>query len=439
MSYLLINNETLIQEYDLMLLGASTKRNDDTKIGRFGSGLKYSIALAMRLGIDIKVYAGTQLIELGKKQLNYRDTSKEVITVNGKETSLTTDMGPDWEPPMIIREIYANAVDESGKKAVITEVDEIDVSIHLEDQTYIYVEASGALELMLLDFDNYFCIERKRKLKIGEDELFFKLESPSRIYYRGMIASKQNEKVSLFDYNFHTLGITETRVYSDISDVYTKVARILYGIDNSAVVEKLLQAITNAVNQFPSQTYNFELFAMNYVNHYQIKSIGNAWINALKDKILVPIEYATFIGGDIEEDKKLLVPKFFHDVMTLKGGIESGIDKFQAKDFDIKFKPNKSYESLIDIERIKSMLLYYFNMEATIHVGTILDYSRFVMIKGEYQGQVQKLNIYVNFGRNQDMLKSQDKPHVTSQVFAHILDSECSISDYVTLYKVLNS
>ena len=63
MKYILIENEGEIEINSFELIGASTKREDDTKIGFFGSGLKYSIAYMMRKNISFRVFSGrTELI-----------------------------------------------------------------------------------------------------------------------------------------------------------------------------------------------------------------------------------------------------------------------------------------------------------------------------------------------------------------------------------------
>ena len=47
-NYLIIRNKGIIVEEAITLLGASSKRDDDSKIGYFGSGLKYALACFLR-------------------------------------------------------------------------------------------------------------------------------------------------------------------------------------------------------------------------------------------------------------------------------------------------------------------------------------------------------------------------------------------------------
>lgn len=102
--WLLIENRGEMDVNALILMGGSTKRGDSTKIGHFGSGNKYSIALLMKKGIQFKIFSGKTEFVLTTEKVEFRDKSFDKILVNGKETSLTTDMGPQWDTWMVVRE-----------------------------------------------------------------------------------------------------------------------------------------------------------------------------------------------------------------------------------------------------------------------------------------------------------------------------------------------
>jgi len=114
--YILIQNDGEIESNSFELIGASTKRDDSTKIGFFGSGLKYSIAYMMRKGIDFRVFSGLNEFHFSTKKEQLKDQSFERICINGTLTSFPTTMGPNWEEDwFVLREIYCNALDEKIK------------------------------------------------------------------------------------------------------------------------------------------------------------------------------------------------------------------------------------------------------------------------------------------------------------------------------------
>src|SRR5574343_1021192 len=135
--WLKISNQGLIDPNALILMGASSKRDDVSKIGFFGTGIKYALAVLLRNNIAIKIYNGVKEIEVSTKTVSFRDKEYQQVFIDGRETSITTDIGPDWKIWYAIREIYCNAIDEGG-------MDILQVStpmMHLyDDTTTIFLE-----------------------------------------------------------------------------------------------------------------------------------------------------------------------------------------------------------------------------------------------------------------------------------------------------------
>lgn len=104
--YILIQNDGEIESNSFELIGASTKRNDTTKIGFFGSGLKYSIAYMIRNDIGFRIFSGEQELCFSTIPEKLKDQTFDRICINGKPTSYTTTMGPTWtEDWLILREL----------------------------------------------------------------------------------------------------------------------------------------------------------------------------------------------------------------------------------------------------------------------------------------------------------------------------------------------
>ena len=79
MNYIRIKNNGIIDAKALHLVGASTKRDDSSKIGQFGSGNKYALAYLLRNNYNVKVFAGTREIEIKSEVEQFRDKEFNVI------------------------------------------------------------------------------------------------------------------------------------------------------------------------------------------------------------------------------------------------------------------------------------------------------------------------------------------------------------------------
>lgn len=106
--------------------GANVKESSNP-IGYFGTGLKYAIACIVRGG-------GTLTIHAGAKSYSFRSSPD---TIRGKEfdfiemtehqgdyyqtqtLAFTTELGKNWSPWMVYRELWSNCIDESGSVRLV--------------------------------------------------------------------------------------------------------------------------------------------------------------------------------------------------------------------------------------------------------------------------------------------------------------------------------
>lgn len=112
-------NPGLLPLEALTTLGVSVKETSDP-IGRFGTGLKYTIAGILRRGEQISIEIGEDKYVFDVESRNVRGKVFDLVILEHlntgarRELGFTTDLGPHWEPWMLIRELWSNMKDEGG-------------------------------------------------------------------------------------------------------------------------------------------------------------------------------------------------------------------------------------------------------------------------------------------------------------------------------------
>ena len=199
-----ISNAGEIEIAALTLLGATNKRDDETKIGYFGSGFKYSLAYAIRTGINIKIYSGENEIKIGTSESEFRGNKIRILTVNETPTSITDDFGANWNAWFLLREIISNAIDEGGETIELTDEDTGGET----GRTNIIIEMNNELNDVYKDLPQYFAYNRTPIYSHKGFRIYPKHGEKSIIYRRGIRISEVN---GLFDYDFDQIEINESR------------------------------------------------------------------------------------------------------------------------------------------------------------------------------------------------------------------------------------
>lgn len=249
-----ISSEKEIDVRSFTLLGNSTKRNDDTKIGRFGSGLKYAIATLLDKGTHFHVYSGKEEIEFKTERETFRETELDRIFINGELTSFSTQMGPDWGIYDAIREIYSNAVDEGLIDFCIlnTEDKESIESSHPKDgETTFYIIVDEAVATVVDNLPKYFSHFRTDAFYKNEKLTIYPSDGRLRIYKSGFLVYKDDGIQSLFHYDFPAALINESRALESLDSTYGNIARVMQKNPTRELVDKIKRA-THKDNYDPS-------------------------------------------------------------------------------------------------------------------------------------------------------------------------------------------
>ena len=276
------------------LLGASTKRNVDGKIGFFGTGLKYSVALMLREGIDFKAFIGLKEVKFGIRNTDFGGIKVGVITVNGEKTSLTTDAGIDWQPWFAIREIYSNALDEGGSMEI---TDDFQPE---EGVTKIYIQMSDKLGDVSRNWQSYFAMKRESVEDVeiencGSYRILPKREGkPGFTVFRHGIRVGEYHDQSLYDYDFSNIKINESRVVESDWESRQRAAEALARAESKDVISLFVSSWKQSLLEHEERFWSY-LFDDTYAVSTKT-SFSDTWLEVLKPYRIVPVDLTGFYG-----------------------------------------------------------------------------------------------------------------------------------------------
>lgn len=333
-----IKNKGVIEVEALTLLGASTKRGNDSKIGMFGSGNKYAIAYLLRNNYEIEVFAGKQKIDISTNKKVYRDNEFDVVVINGKETSITTQTGPQWSFWQSIREIYSNAIDEGGESIEFTDSDVI-----LEEGTTTFVIHDNGTKTMEEFFENmedYFLVDKPFAYKNNMGEIYIEDRPNKQTIYRKNICvlEKNDNKNCLFSYNFNSININEDRLISSYGEVRRAIYYLLFSCDIDEIVMRYLREVASS-SLF--RTFERDGFDSS-IGLKMPLTPSSSWAKAMKNHYVAPIELSGWVDDKIK-GLTYFVPTSVYEYLLEKFGEKHNAIKMHGNGYT-KWMPQKMTE-----------------------------------------------------------------------------------------------
>lgn len=216
--------------------GLNAKPNSTNPIGFFGTGLKYAIAITMRLGGSLTIWSGKTKYTFTTEKTDFRGKEfQAILCQEGKKKPFalpfTTELGKKWEPWMAFRELYCNAMDEDG-------------------ETYDYARspATGSTTIIVSEPEIFECFAKRSAFLLSpEQKPLAKLRGveifPGRsngVYYRGILVG-QTEEDHEFTYNLvDAVELTEDRTlkYQYVFKHRVVAALMSLGVDQENIVRK---------------------------------------------------------------------------------------------------------------------------------------------------------------------------------------------------------
>ncbi|NIS10880.1 MAG: hypothetical protein GWN97_02800, partial [Thermoplasmata archaeon] len=190
-------------------MGASTKRDDASKIGMFGTGAKYAIAALLREKVPVEIRT-SETVEAGQwggidmAQTTLKSYRFKTVPVDmrghlfdqiylledserkGTPLSFTTEMGGlGWTVEHALRELVSNALDEP--EPAIKVVAGSDRSQHA-GETAVYVGMTPAVADFWNSIDRWFLF-RREPVASGDGWGVYSRWGPGvRVYRKGVLA-----------------------------------------------------------------------------------------------------------------------------------------------------------------------------------------------------------------------------------------------------------
>ena len=288
----MIENGGELDSSSLILLGASTKRNDDSKIGFFGSGNKYAIATLIRENVPFRIFSGEKEISISTGGVNFRNVQFEQIFIDGCPTSLTTDMGPEWKEWMAIREWVSNSIDEGN--SVINKNYDGDV-IGKRGVTRFYVQHVPAIKQVVDNWNNMFAYDRTDVLYSTDKGRMYSQNNRNEsmlLFRKGIRAYESNTQKSLYQYDMNEFHINESRLIDNLYAAGFKVVEMLLKCNDKKIIRKIIENCTKRDNyevMYWEAALDYRWRAKNMLGE-----INEEWTNVLKERPLIVDGLADF-------------------------------------------------------------------------------------------------------------------------------------------------
>lgn len=358
MRYLKIESKGYLNPKLVPLMGGTTKSENQNMIGRFGTGLKYVLAFLLRKGIKFKIFSGRKEIVVDVKSNNIDDNIFNIITINGQETSITTHMGIDFEPWMVIREIYSNALDQGCAKHSIEENNpKGDI-----DKTIFYIELIIPFLNVYNNWNKYF-VSDITPLYEGNKFKLYAMEGTMRVYKQGILIRTNKDTNSVFKYNIDNADINELREFNGY--LRGDIARILFSITDKKIIQYFLEQISNPGDK---KLYEEDL---DFDHIYDLRNIS-IWKEAIGDTKFITKEMKKFIQDnkpDLDVSHAIVIPTSLYrflskhiDDLTPFNNFNADDDFYEIHDSSLEDKHNKAINILNDIG-------YFIDPELTFSFG----------------------------------------------------------------------
>ena len=246
MKYVAFVTDGAIDLRSFSTFGFNSKPNTTSPIGFFGTGLKISTAVIARLGCKMIVMIDGIEHEFYTSPTEFRGKSFDLVRMKKRKSLMsrwqyqempyTTELGKNWEPWQVFRELESNTRDENGHTYLLDDETPVGMSF-LNDQW------RGKTVILIDEPSIVSCYERMNDiflnpdidLRVANDKCQVFNVSSKYLFYRGMRVLEL-PKPSAFTYNILSeQRLTEDRTLYSWSAMWEIRDLIMQSTDNDFI------------------------------------------------------------------------------------------------------------------------------------------------------------------------------------------------------------
>ena len=264
------------------VMGLSAKPNSSNPIGRFGTGLKYSIAVLLRMNLSVTLFIGRTEYVFYRVDRKFRSQDYQGIRMKKRkglaskwtyhDLPFTTSYGRDWELWQVCRELHSNTLDEKGVSYRLAE----DAVVRGEEDYTLFVIEGAAYDDVFFSRDTIFLPDGLTVRTTSETIQV--LNKPSKhIYYRGMRVMDLRQDAQ-FTYNFlESIDLTEDRTIKYPSIIEARIVGFMQESEDSSFLSKAVRS--PAKNSYEATISHHT----GYSTGLSYARLGKAYMAAAKD------------------------------------------------------------------------------------------------------------------------------------------------------------
>jgi hypothetical protein len=289
-------------------------------------------------------------VKIETKKETFRDQEFEVIYIDGEKTSITTELGKDWDLWQSIRELYTNGVDEG---LLTFEIKENDFQPLNDDTTRILIAATPDLSNLMFNIKDYIA-DGKEVLHENEHGKIYRKHGGKACIYRKGIRVFETEMESIYDYDVNNLDVGENRLAQYSWDVYGRIWRILYNCKDVDIIRNILYNIS-ADKKFIENKLD-DGWGMH-------EELSDEWGEAINGKNVCPKSLGGYVDDD-EKAKTLFLPEKLYTSIVSKKGTDVQPGSFKATGNGEVYKDI----TLTDLQKEMSKKIRHFLKECKFNI-----------------------------------------------------------------------